>query len=739
MTAPVDLIKPVAAGCDGGEVPAGRARFVERVELVLALADQKPLAHLGLSPDPLQQLAAAMASVRTEAGERAEVMVDLVPVGERRLARRRRRLLARSRRRGPSAYGERLTGGLSGGGVWGSVTAAWSGGKSAGPASGAKRLPRMTDLKDQVGKFDPATGAVFGVQILLRTEAPHPQQARARMNQLLAAFSITSGENHLRSRRPRTRRAVASFDRRCATGEFAPVRRQWMTVAELAGFLKPPTKSCTASSVVRSGGLVPPAPADLPVYTGQPGLVPLGAVVYPDGVERIGAARAADLLFALMLGKSGHGKTEAALVQCIALAHNGYGCWFLDPHGEAWERAKPYLAHPHLMDRMWEINLGEADPDQMVVSWNPLSMEHRKPSDIQKVVRAVTEAIAAAQGWGDQAPRAHTILARACQAIALLNHQAVTAGRPDAQGTLFQLRRWLTDEKWRSKLLHHLPAGVQQYWTKTFADMPSEAVPTVTYAIDRLDTSPALQAFFGSPRSGYDVRTAMDTGKVVFLCPDGSEADALVSCLLIHDLYRAGRSRQDMHRSKRRTFWSWGDELTAVDSSSKGFLAAIGEQLRKYEVRFLGMTQMALRLSAITRQSLMQNQSMLSTCAADYDEAAFVARRWNGQVTPETITELPKYHQIMSVTLNGRRTSPFRVRGLPVEEIFANCHNPAGGPALAQAIDKNLRRRPLKDILTELEDLDDVILTHHNGRQPAGPATTSGADPTTSYADKETS
>ncbi|MFD9630341.1 type IV secretory system conjugative DNA transfer family protein [Streptomyces violascens] len=736
MSAPVDLTKPGPEHSGDGELPAGQARFVQRAELVLALADQKPLAHLGLSPDPLQQLAAAMASVRTEAGERAEVVVDLVPVGERRLARRRRRLLARSRRRGPSAYGERLAGGLGGAGVWESMSAAWSGGKSAGTASGAKRLPRMTDLKAEVGKFDPAAGAVFGVQILLRTQAPHPQQALARMNQLLAAFSITSGENHLRTRRPRTGRAVVFFDRRFATGEFAPVRRQWMTVAELAGFLKPPTRSCSASSVVRSGGLVPPAPADLPLYTGQPGLVPLGAVVYPDGVERIAAARAADLLFALMLGKAGHGKTEAALVQCIALAHTGHGCWFLDPHGEAWDRAKPYLAHTGLMDRIWEINLGEADPDQMVVSWNPLSMEGRKKSDIQKVVRAVTEAIAAAQGWGDQAPRAHTILARACQAIALLNYEAVRARCPQAQGTLFQLRRWLIDEEWRGALLAHLPGSVQRYWLKTFADMPSEAVPTVTYAIDRLDTSPSLQAFFGSPRSGYDVRTAMDTGKVVFLCPDGSEADALVSCLLIHDLYRAGRSRQDTHRSKRRTFWAWGDELTAVDSSSKGFLAAIAEQLRKYEVRFFGMTQMALRLSAITRQALMQNQSMLSTCAADYDEAAYVARRWNGQVTPETITELPKYHQIMSITLNGRRTSPFRVRGLPVEEVFTNYRNPDGVPALDEAIDQNLNRRPLKEILAELEDLDDVILAHHNGSPSASPATTAD-DPTTRYDDKD--
>lgn len=78
-------------------------RYVQRAELALGLPDYKALASLGLSPDPLQQLASAMASVRTEDGEKAEAVFDLVPVSEQRLARLRWRLMARAARRGPSA------------------------------------------------------------------------------------------------------------------------------------------------------------------------------------------------------------------------------------------------------------------------------------------------------------------------------------------------------------------------------------------------------------------------------------------------------------------------------------------------------------------------------------------------------------------------------------------------------------------------------------------------------------
>lgn len=83
MNAPtVDLAKPAGDGACRSKRPV----YVERAELVLALPDHQPLAALGLTPDPLQQLATALASVRTEDGERADVVLDLVPVTQRRLA-----------------------------------------------------------------------------------------------------------------------------------------------------------------------------------------------------------------------------------------------------------------------------------------------------------------------------------------------------------------------------------------------------------------------------------------------------------------------------------------------------------------------------------------------------------------------------------------------------------------------------------------------------------------------------
>jgi hypothetical protein len=106
-----------------------------------------------------------------------------------------------------------------------------------------------------------------------------------------------------------------------------------VTAAEIAGLLKPPTVHCAHRNVTRSGGMVPPAPQNLPYWHGQAGVNPVGYAPGPDGREQLLGMALDDLFFSLRVGKSRYGKTETALVQAVALAlSGGDGVWFLDPH-----------------------------------------------------------------------------------------------------------------------------------------------------------------------------------------------------------------------------------------------------------------------------------------------------------------------------------------------------------------------------------------------------------------------
>ncbi|MDK0524809.1 hypothetical protein [Streptomyces sp. ML-6] len=743
------VLRGRAVGVDGrAEGAGGGGRlYVARAELVLARSDHRQLTAAGLDPDPLQLMAAACAHADSERGERVELVVDLVPVAGRRVARWRHRLVRRAQQRGPSAFGEQLgSGGRAGAGgaLWSQVLAGLNGGSSRGrQGQRAGRVPRASDLADGVGKFVPGVDAqVFAVQVMVRAVAGHPVKARALLHQVMAVMDAWSGENWWRPVGPRRgmwrpyssvwwRRR--SFERRFVSGEFAPSKRQWVTSREIAALLKPPSVHCTPTNVVRTGGVVPAAPSRLPEWTGQRGVVPLGMVTGADGRARLAAVPQKDVLFGASLGRSGFGKSELALLQALTLGYAGFGVWFLDPHGAAVQRALPYLTHPAVVDRVQLIDLSVKDPAARIASWNPLSMEGRGRAQIQDVVGAVVGGLASAQGWGDRAPRARAILSHAVQVLAHLALLMCERGRPDLQPTLFSITRLLTDELWRMQVLEQLPRRLSRFWRTTFPKYEGSAVPVVTQMLEQLETSDSLRAFLGQPRSSYNVRAAMDGNKIVLLrCSGTGGGDQIITSLLLFDLFLAGLSREGVPPEDLETMFAFADELTAIDGASRGYVAAILEQLRKYEVRLMGLTQMVMRLSEETRQALMQNQSLLSAAGADSDEAAFISRRLAGVVSP-VLEQLAKYQYVMSTMLHGERSTPFRVRGVAVHQVLADYRRPDLLPGLDSAVDRNLGRRPVGEILKALDGddervpgLDDMLLAHLTGHIPAAPAQSTG-------------
>jgi len=714
----------------GADTALTRRRLhVARAELVLAAAPSRALREVPLKPDPLQSFAAAVTDVRPSLSEHVEVCLDLLPLTAAASAHLRRRAAQ------AAVSGAGGGGGLAGRAAEGAAAAATGGmdlllelldefipGHSGGPAGPranrpAAGTPTRAALAAAAGKFTDPAQPLFGIQVMIRVESEIPERAAAHLHQVLAAFDAWRGENWWRVRGLNLgfRHVGADswlyrrwFDHRWTTGLFQPGRRRRnvVTAAEIAGLLKPPTKHNEHFNVLRSGGRVPPPPRGVPIYTGQRDVIPVGYAPGPDGRERLYGMPMEELFFSFRVGKSRYGKTETALVQAVAMARAGHGVWFLDPHADGWTRARTLLTDPQVAARLWEINLTIRDADARIAGYNPLSMAGQAIEHIEDRVDAVVTGFSSALGWGDSAPRAKTILTKACETLC---HLALRLPEECAP-TIFQIRTILDDADWRQAVLPLLSDSLQRYWDKTYPKYPADATPTITNVIERLAASPTLSALFGSSRSTYDVRHAMDTGKIVFLCPPGGDIGRLVSCLLIYDLFRAGRSRVDTPSDRRRRFDAYVDELTAVDGAARGHLAGILEQLAKYGLRLHAMTQMAQRLTAATRDALLQNQSMLSSTASELDAARLIAKQWSRYIEPQTLVDLPRFHHVVAVTLDGQVTTPFKVRGPVVTELFADQHHPERIRRQADIIDENLDRRRVRDILQDLETLDRRIL-----------------------------
>jgi len=681
---------------DGEDREAGVE--VARAELVLARGSSEPLRDIGLDPDPLAAIARAVGGMRAGDGESAVVCLDLLPVAPGRRRRIRGRLLRQARRDAApvAAPAPASTGPLGD---------LFSSQPRRGRATAPELVARRADLAALVGKLG-SPEPLFELQVLIRVASPQPGVAKERLTRLLSAFDVFAGHNHLRvsglgvpgvaflgSDLPGRR---GRFDRRVATGLFRPARRRLVTVSEIAGLLKPPSAKCAAPNVLRSGGIVGPPPPGLPTFTGQPSLLPLGKVTDETG-DRVVGVPLSDTFFSYMAGRSRFGKTETAIGQFVHLARSGHGCLFLDPHEDALHKIKAYLADEGVRDRVVEIDLADKARQP---GWNLLATAGRPAGQVQHQVDALVDAFASALRWDETNTRALNLTTQAGQALCDLAQRLPAELAP----TIFQIPALLADDEWRATVLPYVSPPTREFFEQRFPRLPAEAVTPVTNLIDRLRVSPPAAALLGNPLRSYDVRRAMDQGQIVLVCPgSGSARDRLIANLVVYDLLHAAKTRADIPPDRRREFHVFLDEVQIYDGASSGTLAALLEQVAKFGVRVHLFNQNPERLTPATLNAVTTNRSHLLTTALNAKAAALLARDLGGGIDPHTIANLERFHSIASVTLDGQASPPFRLAGVPADELFPDAARPDELAALDAAIAETSQAASIAGTLRRLD------------------------------------
>lgn len=694
-------------GTEPGRSKEDDDEVVVRTELVLARPSIEPLAKLALDPDPLQPFAGALAGLRPEWGETATVQLDLLPAAGPRRARLRRALKREGRRR---HGGERIDFATLIGGT---------------DKKGARDPADSVERRDVASALDAKlrdAGPLFRVQVLVRVCGRNRSRAKAMMLSLLSAFEPLSSRNWLRAAGlpipglaflgsdawPRRR----SFDRRFITGLFRPARRCILTASEVAGFLKPATINCRADNVVRSGALLSPAPP-LPVFKAdRHDLIPLGRVRRASGEEVVGVC-VADSFFSYIAGRSRYGKTELAIAQFVHLARSGHGGLFLDPHGDALDRIKPYLSDTTVAERVVQIDLGPGSGTAPQPGWNLFEFQGSNPQEAEARVEAVVDAFSSALEWGERNTRAINLTTQA--AIALASIARVLP--PEKAPTIFQIPTLLSNDEWRAAALPFLPRAAQQFWLDRFGRLAEEAITPLTNMVDRLRASSAATALLGQSQSTYRARDAMDRGLIVLACPgSGGARDRLLANLLVFDLFHGAKARGEMPPDRRSLFFACLDEIQTFDGGSTN-IAALVEQTAKFGLRGIFLNQNPERLSPATLNALTTNRSHLVSTALNSHAASLLTREWGGEPSPTALTRLPRYRFIAQVTHEGDLSAPFALGGIRVEDVFGA--GQVGELELSSA--KGAAQKSPAEVLAHLDGLDDAIASElRRARQSGG-------------------
>ncbi len=688
------------------EPPLREDECVMRAELRLAQSSSEPLAHLSLDPDPLQSFARVLAGL-DPSRERAQVAVDLLPCTAGARRRLRRRLLRQARRDNPTVP-------YNSGGV---LDVLAGGGRQIGRQPAADVVEQRAQ-REQIAAKVLQNEPLFHMQVLVRCQAPVKGMVAERLQGLLGCFDAWAAANSFRvvgvrllglaflgSDLPGRR---SWFDRRMDTGLFRPARQGVVSAREVAGFLKPPTINCAAPDVLRLGAAVYPPPRNLPEYTGQRDVLPLGRVTGERG-QRIVGLRLADTFFTYTAGRSRWGKTELAITQFLSLVRSGHGGMFLDPHEDAIRRIKSCLTEPELANRIIELDLVGTRSREGQPGWNLLAARGLSDDGRERRVEAIVDSFASALQWGERNNRALTLTTQATAALIELS----TALPADLQPTIFQIPTLLGNPEWLEAVLPYLSVPRRQFFSERFPRMAEEAITPVTNLIDRLRSSTQLAALLGSQHTTYDIAKAMNQGRIVLACPGaGGARDRLLANLLVFDLLHAAKGRAHIPPEKRREFYVFLDEVQTYDGASSGNLAALFEQTAKYGIRATLLNQNPERLTSATLNALTTNRSHLIATALNAHAAALIAREWASDPPANAITGLPRHTFIAQATHHGELTRPFQFQNLAVTELFAAAHHPEQVPHIQPAIDQASGRANAAETIRALDTLDDRIRAH---------------------------
>ncbi|MDQ6948511.1 MAG: hypothetical protein M3256_20200, partial [Actinomycetota bacterium] len=705
-----------------------------RQELRLAKKPWVSLSVLDLKVDPLAPFVAAMADAGED--EHLEVIVDLQPLGpwQRRWLHRSAQLHDRSPNTSGMGQGvqthlfaDPLKGGRS------------PLGKGVGPGSTVSDLERLEDRDaDRTVHAKLASpDAAFAAQVLVVATAPTRARARALVGEATGAFAPFAGRNRWRATGCSVgfahlfgAQSIANrhrFDRRRRSGLFWPKGRSVVIASEIAGLIKPPSVRCPGTNIVRSGGLVPDPPTGLPLWTPDTsGVMPLGWVT-ERGAKTMRGAPLDSMLFSLNTGRSGYGKTASAEVRLLALAGepDQPALLYNDPHGDALEHMGPYLLDQ--ADRLVELNLSRPATASQA-GWNPLAMrggaggDALGPNAIEERTSMIAAAFSSALGWGAANERGMNLITQAAQSLCELNRILPAP----CQATIFQIITILADDDWRNEILPSLSPTSQRFWLKLFSRQTGggEAITPVTNTLTRLLSSRHIAAMFGQSISTFDMRQSMDDGAIILLCPGGVGEDKtdLIHALFLFELFRATLSRRDIPEHRRRACHAFLDEIqVAAGGNSSKSIDAMFQQARKYGLRLHAMLQQPTALPKSTLRAALTNRSMLASTVLAAEDASVIAREWNGTIDPSAIVNQRRYDYLVSITLGAEITTPFRVQGVRAEDIWGVPEGVADGSAAAaidRAIDRNMARRPVADVLADLDTLDQRILDHLGSIKP---------------------
>lgn len=428
-----------------------------------------------------------------------------------------------------------------------------------------------------------------------------------------------------------------------------------LSAEEIATLWHPPSQSVLAPRLQSVEWRELEPPIHLPTSQ-EPDNATLGKTCFRGQCQTFGIRPSDRLRHLALLGKTGMGKTTMMRHLVESDLKQGKRLCLIDPHGDLVEE----LLRAIPSHRTNDIILFDAADPLHPVAFNMLdcSRAEQKPLVVSGIITSFKKMFGAF--WG---PRLEYVFRNAL--LALIDCP---------ETTLLSVQRFLIDSRYRkSVLVHCTDPGVRDFWEVEYARMPpklqAEAISPIQNKVGQFTLSPQLRNIIGQTKSALHMREIME-GKVLLVNLSkgrlGEDASSLLGSLLITHLQLAALSRADQPECERKDFQLYVDEFQNFATDS---FATIFSEARKYKLGLTVANQYLAQLSDETLHALFGNVGSMVCFQCGAKDAELLAEQLGGEVQPQDLMRLPKFHAYTRLLIDGHPSRPFSMRTLPPSAV----------------------------------------------------------------------
>jgi hypothetical protein len=356
--------------------------------------------------------------------------------------------------------------------------------------------------------------------------------------------------------------------------------------------------------------------------------------------------RQADRRFHMyIVGKTGTGKSTLLRTMVLQDLAKGHGLALFDPHGDLVEGILNRTPSGRRSD---VIYLDATEPNW---TFNPLAdvtagQEGLAVAELIEVFRKIW-----VDDWG---PRLEHLLRNVLFTLLEIPNSS-----------LADVSRLLTDGNHREQVARGLRnVDVRDFWLREYGRY-SPAFRAVVAAplqnkLGALLTDPLMHSIIGARKSSFDLRLAMDQGRIILVNLSrgqiGDGAAKMLGALLAAGIGLAGLARARQAESDRRDFHVYLDEFQLFATES---LASMLAELRKYRVSLVLANQYLGQLDRAVREAVLGNVGTLICFRVGADDAATLARELAPVFEPVNLIALPNHNIYLRLMIDGQVSKPF--------------------------------------------------------------------------------